>query len=381
MAIQYPFFRTAPIMKVAGEPPVEWVDPSSGHRVVRLTQEPGSQSLYFHQNAFPGSDSTTVFQGPRGLCTVNIRTREVELRAHGEVSHVVAAKRSHRVYFLEGNTLYEAHVDRKENRAVANLPAEWTWGAGLTLNADETLLAGTTTENGRWYTEAMPRSRWFSALFEAHLPTLIYTVNIKTGEIRVVLRGKDWFNHIQFSPTDPGLVLYCHEGPWHKVDRIWTVRIDGSGLRIVHERTMAMEIVGHEFWNPDGRIIWYDQQTPKGKEFWLGGTVLATGEKLRYRLNRDRWSVHYNVSWDGKLFAGDGSSHRMVAKAKDGKWIYLYHPQGGELKWKRLVNMANHDYGLEPNVMFTPDGQWVVFRSNMHGKVHAYAVEVFYNEA
>src|SRR5262249_34715059 len=34
------------------EPPREWTDPDTGHRVVRLSDEPGSQSLYFHQNAY-----------------------------------------------------------------------------------------------------------------------------------------------------------------------------------------------------------------------------------------------------------------------------------------------------------------------------------------
>jgi len=31
---------------------------------------------------------------------------------------------------------------------------------------------------------------------------------------------------------------------------------------------------------------------------------------------------------------------------------------------------------LEPNVTFTPDGRWVVFRSNMLGPTHVFAVEV-----
>jgi oligogalacturonide lyase len=40
------------------------------------------------------------------------------------------------------------------------------------------------------------------------------------------------------------------------------------------------------------------------------------------------------------------------------------------------VDLARHDYRLEPNVSFTPDGRWIVFRSNMHGATHVYAVEV-----
>ena len=43
---------------------------------------------------------------------------------------------------------------------------------------------------------------------------------------------------------------------------------------------------------------------------------------------------------------------------------------------KRLVNMSKHNYKLEPNVTFTPDAKWVVFRSNMFGPTYVFAVEV-----
>src|SRR5436189_1289282 len=188
--------------------------------------------------------------------------------------------------------------------------------------------------------------------------------------------------------------MFCHEGPWHKVDRIWTIRTDGSGLRELHTRTMDMEIAGHEFFNPDGKIIWYDLQTPKGKEFWLAGVVLATGEAIRYKVQRSEWSVHFNVSPDGKLFAGDGGGPNSVAAGHNGQWIYLFRPQErpggnspelpdsakmirtGYFKAEKLVNLSKHDYRLEPNVTFTPDQKWIVFRSNLRGERHVYAVEV-----
>ena len=43
---------------------------------------------------------------------------------------------------------------------------------------------------------------------------------------------------------------------------------------------------------------------------------------------------------------------------------------------ERLVDMRGHDYRLEPNVNFTPDGKWLVFRSNMWGANQVYAVEI-----
>jgi oligogalacturonide lyase len=121
---------------------------------------------------------------------------------------------------------------------------------------------------------------------------------------------------------------------------------------------------------------------------------LATGQRTWFHLQRDEWSVHFNASPDGKLFAGDGGDNEMVAHAQDGKWIYLYRPEGipdvagikapnsrelirpGFFKSERLVNMAKHDYRSEPNVTFTPNGKWIVFRSNMHGATRVYAVEV-----
>ena len=43
---------------------------------------------------------------------------------------------------------------------------------------------------------------------------------------------------------------------------------------------------------------------------------------------------------------------------------------------EKLVNMAKHDFRLEPNVTFTPDARLVVFRSNMFGPTYVFAVEV-----
>jgi hypothetical protein len=69
---------------------------------------------------------------------------------------------------------------------------------------------------------------------------------------------------------------------------------------------MEMEIAGHEFFSPDGKLIWYDLQTPKSQVFWLAGVDVNGGKTTRYPIQREHWSVHFNQSPDGKLFAGDG---------------------------------------------------------------------------
>src|SRR5688500_6344603 len=63
----------------AEEAPREWVDPATGHRVVRLSREPGSASLYFHQNAYTAEGDKMIIGTPRGLAAVDLQTRELDL--------------------------------------------------------------------------------------------------------------------------------------------------------------------------------------------------------------------------------------------------------------------------------------------------------------
>jgi oligogalacturonide lyase len=368
-------------------PPAEWIEPATGHRVIRLTDDVGGSSFYFHQNAYTATGDKMVISARQCLATIDLKTRKVDPLVEGRAGNAVVGKKTRQVFYTRGNTIYATHLDSRATRKIADLPADWRCGSGLAVNADETLLAGSAhdpkaKDEVKNKTEAdakqppplgHPQQRSFRA---GGRSMVLYTVTIKTGEVKRFHPATDWLNHVQFSPTDPELIMFCHEGPWHEVDRIWTIRADGTGLRKIYTRTMDMEIAGHEFFSADGKTIWYDLQTPKGKEFWLAGTVLATGEKIRYKIAREHWSVHFNQSPDGKLFAGDGGGPRSVAAPGNGQWIYLYTPNNGTLKVEKLVDLSRHDYQLEPNVTFTPDSKWIVFRSTMHWRPHVYAVEV-----
>jgi oligogalacturonide lyase len=43
---------------------------------------------------------------------------------------------------------------------------------------------------------------------------------------------------------------------------------------------------------------------------------------------------------------------------------------------EKLVDLSRHNYTLEPNLTFTPDNKWIVFRSNIQGGSQVYAVEI-----
>ena len=392
--------------------PSDWVDPATGHRVIRLSGDEGGSSLYFHQNTYTPKGDKLVFDTRAGIAVVDLTglgkgpvTPEVVVPG---ARAIATAWRTPDVYYRKDGALYATDLETKAARKLAAT-------RGSVVNADATLVAG-----------IEPDPDAAAKVKELGLPTLVtadlarrdeppgrlrpggrslalVVTDVKTGAARKIHYSTEWLNHLQASPTDPNRLLFCHEGAWHQVDRVWTIRADGTDLRLLHRRTMPYEIAGHEFFGHDGKWVWYDLQTPRSKEFWLAGVNLETGERVRYPIAREHWSVHYNVSRDGRLFAGDGGGPGSVANRTplpdarpldppgNGQWIYLFTPTdapgetitvGGEpvkvgrLAARRLVDLSRHDYALEPNVTITPDNKWVVFRSNMHGATHVYAAEV-----
>jgi len=321
----------------------------------------------------------------------------------------------------EDRAIYKADIRTGETKMLAKVPER---GSVITVNADETLAAGTYDEQERpneQFGRNMPgpqgsqansqapaaaqntsqtspleqaasKGEMMERRLAARIPLVLFTIDLTgSGKITPLLHSTDWVNHLLFSPTDPTVLMYCHEGPWHKVDRIWTIRTDGTQNRLMHQRIMPGEIAGHEFWGKDGETIWYDLQTPRGEDFWLASLNLKTNQRNWYHLQRDEWSIHFNVNRDATLMTGDGGDPHQVARAKDGEWIYLFRPEilksdgsltskdwpiPGVLHAEKLVNMSKHNYALEPNVSFTPDGKMVIFRSNMFGPTYVFGVDI-----
>jgi len=396
----------------AQAPPAEWMDPATGHRVIRLSGDGGGSSLYFHQNAYTPKGDKLIFDTRAGIAVVDLTKLGKEPVKPAVVvpgaRAIGTAWRTPDVYYRKSGSLYATNLETNAERKV-------TETRGTVVNADETLLVGIAQDAEA---PAKVKELGLPMLVTADLvnrdeppgrlrpggrSVALVVTDIKSGESRKIHYSTEWLNHLQASPADPHRLLFCHEGAWHQVDRVWTIRTDGKDLKLMHKRTMRYEIAGHEFFSHDGKWVWYDLQTPRSKEFWLAGVNVETGERVRYPIAREQWSVHYNVSRNGKLFAGDGGGPGSVAnqtplpgarrldRPGNGQWIYLFTPADksgepikvgdetvkvGKLVAEKLVDLSKHDYRLEPNVTITPDNKWVVFRSNMHGTTHVYAVEV-----
>jgi len=431
-------------------PPRSWIDKDTGHRVWRVSDEPNSGGFYFNINAFTPDDKQMIYTAPDGIHVLDLDTMKTKLlvpnpllpdgspangRAPGVVHAMVAGHKTDSVFYTATDAAGVTYVYKADTNTgavtklvkVPKLPNTNSLSV-VSVNADETLVAGTyiigpptgkeygaaaipasaqpagATDNrvgsaaqGPHY-QPMNKGEMMATRLAARLPLVLFTLRLepgpngqKAGDLKPLLHSTDWVNHLLFSPTDPTLLMYCHEGSWEKVDRIWMIHTDGTHNTLIHKRTMVNEIAGHEFWGLDGETIWYDWQPPKGEDFFLAGRNLKTGERIAYHMQRDEWSIHFNLTKDLDLFTGDGGDPGQVARAKDGEWIELFHPvkfpvakgalnspdfwQPGVFHSEHLVNMSHHYYREEPNVRFSPDKKYVFFTSNMFGPSYVFGVE------
>src|ERR1022692_4684474 len=127
----------------AAEPPKSWIDPDTGHRVVRLTEEPGSASLYFNQNGYTADGRKMIYTTPEGISALDLETRTAKSVVKGRVQVIVTGQKTQNVYYRQGDEIFVTNVDTLETRRIAKLPVR---GSVATVNADETLLAGTYIE-------------------------------------------------------------------------------------------------------------------------------------------------------------------------------------------------------------------------------------------
>jgi oligogalacturonide lyase len=316
-----------------------------------------------------------------------------------------------------GATIFAADIDTGKVRKIATVDR----GFIGSINADETLLLGQWAGNdkplqpnatgrqqqvrpGQYASQRARRPPLTFAeakevrmndRLEARIPMEIFTIDIKTGARKVVVT-------VSTRLAEPYPVLADRSAADHVLPRgpVAQGRPDLDDPHRRHRQHLIHK-PHHEHGDRRPRVLLARRQVdlvrsadPARPSFWVAGYDLATGKRRWYHLERNEWSVHYNQSPDLTLFSGDGGDSEMVAHAP-GREISLFvhaqrHPDvagihapgaenlisPGTFNAEKLVDMRKQDYRLEPNMTFTPDGKWIVFRANMEGANHVYAVEM-----
>src|SRR5277367_2683832 len=192
----------------AAEPPREWIDADTGHRVIRLSDEPGSGSLYFNQNAYTPDGKRLLFTSPTGLFTVDLQTRKIDKIVDGPVRVIIAGHKTGNVYFMRGDTVCAVDVDTHAVRTIVTMPGR----IGVsTINADETLLAGAMVDpaaarpaesefsvgppdgtarrfvangpDGKPLNSADAKEVMLDHRLSRHIPMCLFTIDVRTGKL------------------------------------------------------------------------------------------------------------------------------------------------------------------------------------------------------
>jgi oligogalacturonide lyase len=372
--------------------PDEFKDPDTGARIIHLSKipNPASGVIYFTQACTtPDSRYTLVryLDASAGhtaglMYRYDFKTGELTKLTDLMTKNQVLVPSSGNLYFTSNKdrTIYATNILDLKTRKVATMPDDITCTGGLAVNADETIVVGTgglvaEHKNDKVLTTPPNQGAAFKETLDRHDTNLLIAADIKTGKVTEIHRINTWLGHVQFSPTDPKLLMYCHEGNWAQVDRIWLLRVGDAQPQLVLKRSEPNEIAGHEFWSTDGTTAWYDHnyRNTKGKQF-LEGKNVTTGQITRYPITAPFGSIHYTNSPDGKFFVCDGGTNK---KDPSQQAMFILVPENGKLRPIKLCNMAKNDYkAAEPNPHLTPDQHWVTFTATFTGTPQAYAVEM-----
>src|SRR5262245_27251819 len=133
---------TATSAAIADDVPREWVDAATGHRVIRLSDDGGGTSLYFHQNTYTPEGDKLVFDTREGIVAVDLtmlgrEPPKPELIVPGGRA-VATARQTRDVYFRRGADVHAANVDSKATRVVVENTR------AVAINSNETFVVGTT---------------------------------------------------------------------------------------------------------------------------------------------------------------------------------------------------------------------------------------------
>lgn len=179
----------------------------------------------------------------------------------------------------------------------------------------------------------------------------VSTIDIRTGELRDVLRDTTWLAHFQYSPDDPKIAMFCHEGPWNYVtQRIWLLNMETGDFKPCF-RQGPDDCVGHEFWTQDGNLIFDNRRKGHdgtissnktqviaeahdgGNEIPYFGIANKQGEVIK-TFDMPYYCNHYHANADCSIFVGDAIEEILLIRPNKPKEEQLEVLVGHDTTWK-----------------------------------------------
>lgn len=288
------------------------------------------------------------------------------------------------VYFLQGHNLCAADM-KGQIRKIVEIPADQVT-AFTHVSADGKRICVPTTDARALegpIKGSKPVHNIDKRVQDENLKSTLRVYDTQTGKTLLEeVVPKSWITHVQFSPTDPDMILYNHE--WSAdcgIRRMWLW--DGKKhirLRNADSGRSKDDWTCHEMWARDGKTIIYHGGYAKGP-CYIGRAELE-GLKLTeipFPANYRKYG-HFTVSNTGLLVSDGYYQAETDAGKGSGEWISLQKPDwtAGKLQWIPLCRHGSKWNGQDshPHPIYNHRADAVYFTANPRGTRGVYRVDV-----
>jgi oligogalacturonide lyase len=359
-------------------------DELTGVELIQLTDSQGdTYHPYFTKTLIDAENEYMLVSSNRTgawqLYTLRFRDGQMVQLTDEEQIYVFSSvldMNHHKVYYFAGRTLKCVRLDNLEVEELMQIPQGFR-PSDLSITNNGDFLAFSYIEEMEVSTKT---SAIYSEMREKHFrrPTsVIVRFDVHKKLPFVVWGEREWISHVNISPVDPNLILFCHEGPWHLVHRLWIARIDLDHVSPLIDQRRGLERIGHEFFTASGRIgVQYSYRDRLGEEFYRHGDIFVNADgsdERRYYYPYTR-PGHIQLNYAETLGVGDRAHISLDMKDHNRNYISLLKYEGKQIEVGLLckhgaswTSQVSH-----PHPLFTRDDRHVIFSSDRTGKANVY---------
>ncbi len=359
----------------------EFKDQETGAHIYQLTNdETINHNLYFLTSSFTPDQNYLIFtsyrSGKANFYKLSFPDGDILQLTDGDEIHGysgVISKSGTKLFYTEGDAIKEVHFDTFAERVLAEFP-EGSLGE-CSVSADELYIVTAMKQDGK-----------------SHIT--VTATDGSGGEI-IYTSPDQTIIHPQFHPRDANLIAYSGD----PAPRMWTIRRDGTGNRMLYEHDNNEFLVHETFLGSQDDLIvthWpyslrrialdtLEMETISDFNAWHiasnrdGTKVLCdtVHPDIGLRLVDVETGAHVPICYPRSSSSGSQWKKDRYAVAED--WAAAQ--QAGEreksLSWMEMkVDTVYGPQWTHPHPSFSPDETAVVYTSDVTGHSQVYVAEI-----